>query len=102
MSTGNECLFIQVAASKWYYVLEHYNAPKNSWDWREHASAYGPFATEDAAHTHLHDNHANPGGSSTCELPDGKTSLDLDDDPTLKRLIDQAEPARRHVRRYRW
>jgi hypothetical protein len=38
------------------------HAPKNSWDWREHARAYGPFPSQDAAVKHLQSNHANPGG----------------------------------------
>ena len=68
MSTGCECDFVCVAATPhpiWFYVLEDYHAPKNSWDWREYASAYGPFDSEDEAFDHLHANHANPGGSSS-------------------------------------
>jgi hypothetical protein len=62
MSTGCECQFIEVKPNEWWYLLEEYNAPKNSWDWREFAEAYGPFSSEDEAGEHLSKNHANPGG----------------------------------------
>lgn len=65
MSTNSECRFVETEPGKWYYILEDYNAPKNAWDWREFASAYGPFSSEEAADRHLQDHHANPGGSST-------------------------------------
>ena len=65
MSTNSECHFIEVKPGQWYYLLEDYNAPKNAWDWREHATCYGPFGTEEEADQHLRDNHANPGGSSS-------------------------------------
>jgi len=85
MSTGCECLFIEIEPKKWYYVLEDYNAPKNSWDWMEYARAYGPFTTEEKAEEHLFDNHANPGSSCTQEYsPDYKPS------ETLKELIASA------------
>jgi hypothetical protein len=64
MSTGCECSIIEYRPGQWYYVLEHMHAPKNSYDWREYADAYGPFPTADAAHQSLSDNHANPGGYS--------------------------------------
>lgn len=90
MSTNSECLFIQVKTDQWFYVLEDYNAPNNAWDWREYATAYGPFKTEDEANEHLCDNHANPGGSMTQELPEGVSVFDLSDDATMRRLIDEA------------
>lgn len=66
MSTNSECMFYHVAkeggGSEWFYLLEDYHAPKNAWDWREYATAYGPFATLYRAIAHLRDNHANPGG----------------------------------------
>tara|TARA_R110000824_G_C15197540_1_gene675394 strand:+ start:235 stop:528 length:294 start_codon:yes stop_codon:yes gene_type:complete len=70
MSTNSECLFFRWSEDKWYYLLEDYNAPKNAWDWREHASCYGPFVTVELADTHCSDNHANPGGSCTDETID--------------------------------
>lgn len=90
MSTNSECEFIQVEPTKWFYILEDYSAPKNAWDWREHATCYGPFPTEDAADAHLRRNHANPGGATVSELPPGVTSLDLTKDETLARLIKEA------------
>ena len=67
MSTGANCYFQEVKPAEWYYVLEDYNAPKNAWDWREYATAYGPFGSFDQARTHLHKHHANPGGYDRCE-----------------------------------
>jgi hypothetical protein len=71
MSTGCNCLFFESKDNKWYYVLEHYNAPKNSWDWTEHADVVGPFNSEDAADKHLHANNANPGGSCSANYREG-------------------------------
>lgn len=62
MSTGLECQIVERKPGEWYYILEDYDALKMAWDWREHATAYGPFPSEDAACRHLSDNHANPGG----------------------------------------
>jgi hypothetical protein len=85
MSTNSECEFIEPVKDKWYYILEDYHAPKNAWDWHEHATAYGPFPTEDAAKQHLGDNHANPGGWSVQSFdPAYKPSA------TLQKLLDKA------------
>ena len=62
MSTGLNCTFEETEPGKWYYVLEDYGAPKNAWDWRENATAYGPFGSLDDAIDHLGRMHANPGG----------------------------------------
>ena len=90
MSTNSECLIIQVRPDQWYYILEDYNAPKNAWDWREYATSYGPFVSEEAADEHLADNHANPGGSTTMRLEEGVTELNLEKDSVLKKLIESA------------
>ena len=90
MSTNSNCAFIEVAKGKWFYILEDFNAPKNAWDWRDNATAYGPFIDFDKAHQHLRDNHANPGGFWQSELPHGVESLDLTKDETLGRLIASA------------
>lgn len=96
MSTGCECRFYEIKRDSWIYVLENYNAPKNSWDWRDHATAYGPFDSFESAEQHLDDNHANPGGFSKIELPAGQDELDLSKDETLKRLVEDAvKPQRR-------
>ena len=85
MSTNSECEFIEVEPGEWYYVLEHIHAPKNAWDWREFASACGPFATLDLAREHLRTHHANPGGYSTQEYVDGFTP-----DEVLAELLKEA------------
>lgn len=99
MSTNSECLILQVQPNQWFYVLEHRDAPNNAWDWREHASAYGPFPSEETAEKHLFDNHANPGGSQTQYLAPGVDKLDLSDDKVLQDLI---EAAPRNTRRSAW
>lgn len=72
MSTGLECSFFCLAATpepEWFYLLEDWDSPRGAWDWTEHATAYGPFKTFDAAHAHLSRNHANPGSFSKDESP---------------------------------
>lgn len=85
MSTGCECWFIEWEPGRWFYILEHMNAPKNAWDWREHATAWGPFATEEEASAHLRLYHANPGGSSIDSYRPDRQS-----DEVLDRLIAEA------------
>lgn len=62
MSTGCECNIVEVEPGKWYYIIEDYQAPKNSWDWREFATMWGPFESEDKAYLSCRDTHGNPGG----------------------------------------
>ncbi len=85
MSTGLECEFVEVKPGAWYYVLEHGSAPMMAWDWHEHASAYGPFATFEKAHDQLRRRHANPGGYSTSEYRHG-----FEPDETLAELVAEA------------
>jgi hypothetical protein len=82
MSTGAECEVIEVEPGEWYYVLEESDAPKNAFDWREYATAYGPFPTEDAAQDHLVDHHPNPGGWSISRHVEG-----FEPDEVLTRLL---------------
>ncbi|HSE44246.1 MAG TPA: hypothetical protein VLA89_02845 [Gemmatimonadales bacterium] len=72
MSTGFECYFAEVTPGEWFYVLQNWDCPVGAWDWREYATAYGPFTSIEGARTHLRDNHANPGGYSTHEYEPGK------------------------------
>lgn len=91
-------MLIEVLPEQWYYILEDYDAPKNSNDWREHARAYGPFGNEDTAYTHLRNNHANPGSSSTEPYnPEWKDKKD----PVLDKLIAEA-PRNTRSRRRGW
>lgn len=89
MSTGLNCTYYEVEPGKWYYVLERWDAPKMAWDWREFADCVGPFETEDAAHEHLHDNHANPGGSATLRYRKDLRA-DAKPDETLAKLVANA------------
>jgi hypothetical protein len=72
MSTGLECEFIRTPEDTWYYALQDWDCPVGAWDWREYASAYGPFATQEEATTHLDHNHANPGGWMVHDNKDNK------------------------------
>ncbi len=85
MSTGLSCEIREVENNKWFYILENWNAPKMAWDWREYATAYGPFDTSEKAQAHLHSHHANPGGYS--EYP---YELGYEPDITIKELIAKA------------
>jgi hypothetical protein len=76
MSTGLECHFEEIAPGTWYYLLENDDAPKMAWDWREYATAYGPFPSEDAANDHLARHHPNPGGYSVTQVADRTEPLD--------------------------
>lgn len=99
MSTGLNCLFIEIEPGRWYYLLEDSFAPKNAPDWREFATAYGPFATEDEGEEHLNDYHANPGGWSVLRFDPKRAPDEL-----LRRLIDNAaaETARVEGSRTTW
>lgn len=90
MSTGLNCEFVEVKTntkSNWYYILENWDAPKMAWDWRKYATAYGPFTTQELAHAHLHDNHANPGGYTETSY----TQDELNQDECLKNLLEHAK-----------
>lgn len=89
MSTGLNCNFVEVTGgphTEWFYLLEQGSAPKNAWDWREYADAYGPFEGEEAARKHLRDNHANPGGSNTVRI----TKAELAKDEVLAQALAEA------------
>ena len=75
MSTGLECEFIRTPENTWYYALQDWDCPAEAWDWRERATAYGPFVTQEAAIEHLDRNHANPGGHQV----DDKDNKPLDE-----------------------
>lgn len=86
MSTGLECEFYEVEG-KWYYLLQDWNCPAQAWDWREYATCYGPFKEFKKAHTHLHDNHANPGGYNKVT---GMTMTELEKDKPLAEAVKNA------------
>lgn len=63
MSSGVGCEFHEVELGKWFYILGTED-DEDAWDWRELATAYGPFDDQDEARGHLRDNHQNPGHST--------------------------------------
>jgi len=67
MSTGLECLFLERSQGRWFYILEHWDAPKHAFDWLDYATAYGPFTSKELAQEDLDNNHPNPGGWSVID-----------------------------------
>ncbi len=106
MSTGLECEFIEWEAGWWYYVLQDSDCPRGAWDWREYATATGPFLTYEAAREHLSENHANPGGHSVYALTDVVDAVQgMKESASLTRLIGEAvspEPPRFRRGKYPW
>ena len=85
MSTGLNCIHLKdPRTGEWFYVLQDWDCPASCWDWREYATAYGPFTTDEAALKHRRDKHANPGGWQTHEpeeLDEVEEKLVLDAKP---------------------
>jgi hypothetical protein len=73
MSTNSECHIFEYKPDQWYYLLQDWDCPHGAWDWREYASCFGPFRSQDAAIIHLDANHANPGGWWTMPHSEFKT-----------------------------
>lgn len=96
MSSGLECHIYEIEKGVWWYLLEDWDAPKNTWDWREFSTAYGPFDTEDEAYEHLCANHSNPGGHAVIPFEEGFTP-----DKVLSKRIEiaQAEAEAQRSRR---
>lgn len=94
MSTGLECEFIEPQSGEWYYLLEDGSSPKAAFDWREYASAFGPFSSFESAEKHLRDNHANPGGYVVVE----HTEFRMDD--VYEGLINSADEPDMHDRSF--
>lgn len=85
MSTGCECVYIEVEPGSWYYVLESDSSWATGASWLDNAKAYGPFGSEDEVRKHLHDHHPNPGGAVVIPHSPGEQLSD-----EWKRLIEQA------------
>lgn len=95
MSTGLECEIIHYDKGEWYVILQNGDCPVRCWDWREYATAYGPFPTGEKAREHLRDNHANPGGHSM----DGDTpDPGYKNNPVYRALITDAKERRKRER----
>lgn len=87
MSTGFECQVIETAPSKWYVVLQNWDCPVGAWDWREYATAYGPYPSTEVAMNELHRNEANPGGYVSFPYQGA-----FKPDDVLRKLIENARP----------
>lgn len=103
MSTGLECAFVKLTTTgEWWYLLENWDSPKGACDWREYASAYGPFASEEEADEHLRQNHANPGGGWTDDqcTPDDVVERLIKEAGERQKAQDEAERAYSRRQRY--
>jgi hypothetical protein len=67
MSTGADCHFTEEAPHRWTYRLQRW-----PYGVTDEYDQYGPFGSFGAAHAHLNEHHANPGGWSTTCLPEGE------------------------------
>lgn len=68
-------------------LLEERDAPVGAFDWRRHATVYGPFASEAATDEHLTIHHANPGGMTVTRYEPG-----FQPDEILTELLTHAIP----------
>ena len=72
---AQELQFIEQAAGRWFYLLEDRGAPKDGWDWRESAKAFGPFQTLEAAQEHEYESKSDTSGAEIVFL--GDRALDI-------------------------
>lgn len=90
MSTGAECLVVEIKPNQWYYLIERDPGNGSGDDWRDDANCQGPFASSDRAREHLDNNYPNPGGSWEVPLKQGQAEFDLSQDATLAAAIARA------------
>lgn len=87
MSSSRECLFLEIEPNQWWYVVEDVYASDEGGDWREQASAYGPFDTIDQGIDHLNAHHSNPGGWIEIPFSEGQSPPDA----VMIRLMEEAK-----------
>jgi hypothetical protein len=92
MSVLRECVFLESTPGEWFYILERTSAPKDAYDWRDYADAYGPFRTKTAARHHLHSHHSNPGGATNVPYTAGGR---FHNDPVVLELLKRATLSKR-------
>lgn len=79
MSSNRNLGFIEQTPNNWFYVLEDWSAPSDSWDWHEYAKAYGPFSNLEAAQEHQYDfSRISTGGSEITTADDYRPSVVTD------------------------
>lgn len=87
---ARECEFVEVEVGRWYYILQQENAPPSTWDWREHAKAFGPFTSVEDACEHLSSHYRFSDRPPVFPLPVGAFHADLNGDRVLKSLVAHA------------
>lgn len=90
MSIDRECVFIQVSQSEWFYLIGPERQEKWDRDWMEEAIAFGPFAGSTYASEHLQLFYPGTQGYRLHHLPDFCQHLNLNEDPLLAHLIQNA------------
>lgn len=95
MSTGADCVFEEREPGRWWYRLQRWPYGETP-DYDE----AGPFGNEERARKHLHDNHANPGGSQRVDHETYARRQRESAEREVKREADRAAPksARRYSR----
>ncbi|MCV9963896.1 hypothetical protein OIU34_18630 [Pararhizobium sp. BT-229] len=101
MSSGKECMIFENQPAEWYYALESDFSDGDEWDWREDASAYGPFPSYEAACDHLSAHHSNPGGHTMVDFADLERERDKVIDQLVAGAADNMKPFRRPTSSYR-
>jgi hypothetical protein len=81
---AQELQFVETEPGKWFYLLEDWNAPKETWDWHEYAQAFGPFASLEAACDHETRSDSDTSGAEIVEHSRFSTS------PVIAKLLSAA------------
>jgi hypothetical protein len=63
--SSKSCLYIEVEPDVWFYLAENEDSPEEAWDWREYATAFGPFDGLGDAMNHRAENRSDISG---CEI----------------------------------
>ena len=77
---AQELQFIETASGDWFYIIEDRDAPSDTWNWHDYATAHGPFPNLDAAQDHEYRSDSDTSGAEIVEWS-GKL------DPSAARLI---------------
>jgi hypothetical protein len=91
MTQERKSEIVQIKRDAWYCVVEPAHSSGDDFDWREDASAYGPFRDEAAAEEYLTNQLGIRHGWWLNPLASIVTERDLRSDATLKRLIKTAK-----------
>ncbi len=86
--SAKSCIYIENEDSTWFYLAENEDSPEDAWDWREYATAFGPFDSLEEAADHRVDNRPDVSG---CEIRRHNPSAPLPE--IVREKIDEAMAA---------